>query len=171
MKRIVSMLFLVMAFGANAQQKIGHVNSQKLLDTLSSYKEAGKKLEQKRAEEIAKYQTLEKAFQAEYNKLMEEAPEMPKLMLEQEQQKLMVKQQELENFEPEMTRKLQMYQQQYMEPILERTQKAIAIVAERKKLNYIFDETVSLYFKSGIDCTAEVMTELLKLDAEAMKNK
>ena len=59
-----------------------------------------------------------------------------KLMLEQEQQKLMVKQQELENFEPEMTRKLQMYQQQYMEPILERTQKAIAIVAERKKLNY-----------------------------------
>jgi len=130
-----------------------------------------KKLEQKRAEEIAKYQTLEKAFQAEYNKLMEEAPEMPKLMLEQEQQKLMVKQQELENFEPEMTRKLQMYQQQYMEPILERTQKAIAIVAERKKLNYIFDETVSLYFKGGIDCTAEVMTELLKLDAEAMKNK
>jgi Skp family chaperone for outer membrane proteins len=64
-----------------------------------------------------------------------------------------------------------MYQQQYMEPILERTQKAIAIVAERKKLNYIFDETVSLYFKGGIDCTAEVMTELLKLDAEAMKNK
>lgn len=36
------MLFLVMAFGANAQQKIGHVNSQKLLDTLSSYKDAGK---------------------------------------------------------------------------------------------------------------------------------
>jgi Skp family chaperone for outer membrane proteins len=58
-----------------------------------------------------------------------------------------------------------------MEPILERTQKAIAIVAERKKLNYIFDETVSLYFKGGIDCTSEVMTELLKLDAEAMKNK
>ena len=48
---------------------------------------------------------------------------------------------------------------------------AVIIVAERKKLNYIFDETVSLYFKGGIDCTAEVLTELLKLDAEAMKMK
>ncbi|MBM3418299.1 MAG: OmpH family outer membrane protein [Bacteroidetes bacterium] len=171
MKTILGVFFLSVALSVNAQQRIGHVNSAQLLDTLTSYKEAGKKLDQKKSEEIAKFQTLEKAFQAEYNKLMEEAPEMPKLMLEQEQQKLMLKQQELENFEPEMTRKLQMYQKQYMEPILERTQKAIAIVAERKKLNYIFDETVSLYFKGGIDCTAEVMTELLKLDAEAMKNK
>jgi len=171
MKTILGGFFLSVALSVNAQQRIGHVNSAQLLDTLTSYKEAGKKLDQKKSEEIAKFQTLEKAFQAEYNKLMEEAPEMPKLMLEQEQQKLMLKQQELENFEPEMTRKLQMYQKQYMEPILERTQKAIAIVAERKKLNYIFDETVSLYFKGGIDCTAEVMTELLKLDAEAMKNK
>jgi len=171
MKTILGVFFLSVALSVNAQQRIGHVNSAQLLDTLTSYKEAGKKLDQKKSEEIAKFQTLEKAFQAEYNKKMEEAPEMPKLMLEQEQQKLMLKQQELENFEPEMTRKLQMYQKQYMEPILERTQKAIAIVAERKKLNYIFDETVSLYFKGGIDCTAEVMTELLKLDAEAMKNK
>ena len=157
--------------GINNLYNIGHVNSQKLIDTLTSYKEAGKKLEQRRAEEIAKYQTLEKTFQAEYNMLMEKGPEMPKLILEQEQQKLMVKQQELENFEPEMTRKLQMYQQQYMEPILERIQKAIAIIAERKKLNYIFDETTLLYIKDGIDCTTEIMFELLKLDAAAMKNK
>ena len=52
---------------------------------------------------------------------------------------------------------------------MERIQKAIEIVADRKKLNYIIDETVTLYFKGGIDCTSEVMIELLRLDADAMK--
>jgi hypothetical protein len=31
------------------------------------------------------------------------------------------------------------------------------------------DESVTLYFKGGIDCTAEVMVEMLRLDAEAIK--
>jgi uncharacterized protein (TIGR02145 family) len=154
----------------NNLYNIGYVNSKKLLDTLASYQDAEKKLVKMRAEEIAKYQILEKTFQAEYNRLLKKAPEMPKLILEQEQQKLKVKQQELENFEPEMTRKLRMYRQQYMEPILERTQMAIGIIAERRKLNYIFDETDLLYFKDGIDCTTEIMLELLKLET-AMKKE
>ena len=120
---------------------------------------------------ILEFQALEKAFNEAYNKLAKEAADMPKLMLEEEQKKLMIKQQELENYEPEMTRKLQMYQQQYMEPILKRVQDAIAVVAEKKKLNYIFDETVSLYSKGGVNCTKEVMVELLKLDEEAMQKK
>ena len=44
-------------------------------------------------------------------------------------------------------------------------------VANKKKLNYIFDESVSLFSAGGIDCTEEVMIELIKMDEEAMKNK
>ncbi len=171
MKKTLTGLMILLCVSISAQQKIGHVNSQELLDTLSSYKEAGIKLEQKRTDMIEEYKVLEKAFQAAYERLSKEAPDMPKLMLEQEQQKLMVKQEELQNCEPEMTRKLQMYQQQYMEPILKRVQDAIALVANKKKLNYIFDESVSLFSAGGIDCTEEVMIELIKMDEEAMKNK
>ena len=42
-------------------------------------------------------------------------------------------------------------------------------VSDRKKLNYVIDESVTLYFKGGMDVTAEVIVEVLKLDAEAMK--
>ena len=171
MKKTLTLLMILFCTSLYAQQKIGHVNSQKLLDTLASYKEAGQKLEQKRMDMIGQYQALEKAFQASYDRLAQEAADMPKLMLEEEQKKLMIKQEELQNFEPEMTRKLQMYQQQYMEPILKRVQDAIALIANKKKLNYIFDESVSLFSAGGIDCTEEVMVELIRLDEEAMKSK
>lgn len=171
MKTTLAAILFLLSSAIMAQHKIGHVNSQQLLDTLNSYKQAGLKLDQKRQDMILQYQTLEKAFQDAYTRLSKEAADMPKLMLEEEQKKLMIKQQELENFEPEMTRKLQMYQQQYMEPILKRVQEAIAIVAEKKKLNYIFDETVALYSSGGINCTNEVMVELIKMDEEAMKKE
>ena len=49
-------------------------------------------------------------------------------------------------------------------------QDAVKTVSERKKLSYVIDETVTLYFDVNLDITGEVMTELLRLDAEAMKN-
>jgi Skp family chaperone for outer membrane proteins len=54
-------------------------------------------------------------------------------------------------------------------PILERVQKSIDIVADRKKLNYVLDVSATMYSKGGIDITSEVITELLLLDAAARK--
>jgi hypothetical protein len=48
-------------------------------------------------------------------------------------------------------------------------QKAVEIVADRKKVNYVMDVSKLLYSKMGIDITAEVKMELAKLDAESMK--
>jgi Skp family chaperone for outer membrane proteins len=64
---------------------------------------------------------------------------------------------------------MQMYSQDLNKPILERVQKAVEIVSDRKKLNYVIDESVTLYFKGGMDITAEVVVELMRLDAEANK--
>ena len=48
-------------------------------------------------------------------------------------------------------------------------QKSVEIVSDRKKINYVIDESTTLYFKGGMDITAEVLIELLRLDAESMK--
>ena len=37
------------------------------------------------------------------------------------------------------------------------------------KLSSVIDDSVTLYFKSGLDITSEVVVELLRMDAEAMK--
>ena len=47
-------------------------------------------------------------------------------------------------------------------------QSAVNNVAESKKISYVLDETVTLYFQGGMDITNEVMSELLKLEAEMM---
>ena len=60
---------------------------------------------------------------------------------------------------------MQAYSNELNAPILGMVQKAVEIVAERKKLSYVIDESVTLYFKGGVDITSEVIAELLKLDA------
>jgi Skp family chaperone for outer membrane proteins len=81
----------------------------------------------------------------------------------------MKKQQALQDREQTLNQEMQAYSQELNKPILERVQKAVEIVSDRKKLNYVIDESVTLYFKGGMDVTAEVIVEVLKLDAEAMK--
>jgi Skp family chaperone for outer membrane proteins len=64
---------------------------------------------------------------------------------------------------------LQIVSEELNAPILDRVQKAIDIVADRKKLNYVLDVTATMYSKGGIDITNEVIVELLILDAAAKK--
>ena len=52
----------------------------------------------------------------------------------------------------------------------DRIKKAIAIVAERKKLTYVMDVNAVIYSAGGEDITNEVAVELLKLEAEATKS-
>ena len=59
---------------------------------------------------------------------------------------------------------MQAYSQELNAPILARVQKAVSIVAERLKLNYVIDESVTLYYSGGTDITADVVKELLILD-------
>jgi Skp family chaperone for outer membrane proteins len=82
-----------------------------------------------------------------------------------EQEKLMKKQQALETRQVELEQQMQIYGQELNKPILDLVQTAVNNIAESKKLSYVLDETVTLYFQGGIDLTQEVMTELLKLEA------
>ena len=86
-----------------------------------------------------------------------------------EEEKIMKKQQGLEDRQTALQQEMQIYTQELNKPILERVQKAVEIVSDRKKINYVLDESNTLYFKGGMDITAEVLIELLRLDAEAMK--
>ena len=81
----------------------------------------------------------------------------------------MKKQQGLEDRQTALQQEMQIYTQELNKPILERVQKAVEIVSDRKKINYVLDESTTLYFKGGMDITDEVLIELLRLDAEAMK--
>jgi outer membrane protein len=169
MKNVLLGLFVVIGFSAFAQTKIGHVDSQKLLDTLPSRKEAIKKLDSMKTSGMQELQLMDADFQKAYQDYtVNQASKSPaeRQIIEG---RLMQKQQMLEATQTSLEEGLQIMSEELNKPILDRVQKAIDIVSERKKLNYVLDVSATMYSKGGIDITSEVIVELMLLDAAAAK--
>ena len=170
MKKLLLAFAVMFSMGAvMAQSKVAHVNSQKLLDTIPSRKEAMVKLKEFETNGVKELQEMEADFNTALGKYEKERPNMSPMLIKIEEEKLMKKQQNIQDREQALNQEMQVYSQELNKPILERVQKAVEIVSDRKKLNYVIDETVTLYFKGGMDITNEVITELLILDAAAIK--
>lgn len=170
MKKLLLAFAVMFSLGTvMAQTKVGHVDSQKLLDTLPSRKLAMDKLREFEENGIKELQEMEADFNAALAKYERERPNMSPVIIKIEEEKLMKKQQNIQEREQALQQEMQIYGQELNKPILDRVQKAVEIVADRKKLSYVIDESVTLYFKGGIDITGEVIIELLRLDAEANK--
>jgi outer membrane protein len=170
MKNLLVGLVLFIGFGAAAQSKVAHVNSQKLLDTLPSRKAAISQLDQIQKSGVSELEEMQKAFESAYKIWIDGQASMPPMIKENEQNKLMRMQQNLETRQAELEQELKVYSEQLNQPILDRVQKAIEIVAERKKLNYVLDQSsMTMYYKGGMDITNEVIVELLILDAADTK--
>lgn len=167
MKKLL--LALVMVFGVSAlfaQSKVAHVNSQTLLDTLPSRKVAIQKLQEFERNGVAELQEMEADFNKAVAKYQKDLPNMSPVIAKIEEEKLVKKQQALQEREEGLNNEMQAYSQELNAPILKRVQKAVEIVSERLKLNYVIDESVTLYFKGGMDITDQVIKELLILDKE-----
>jgi|TARA_R110000737_G_scaffold80019_1_gene112086 outer membrane protein len=169
MKKLLVALLVVLSSSVMAQQKFGHVNSQKLLDTMPSRKVAIETLRQFEINGSKELQEMEANLEKVYNEFQAKQPTMSPVIQKIEEEKIMRKQQALQDREQSLNREMQAVSQDLNTPILDRIQRSVKIVAERKKLSYVIDETTTLYFAGGTDITAEVMVELLRLDKEEMK--
>jgi len=169
MKKLIALCLLLTATVVHGQMKLAHVNSQRLLDSLPSYKKAENDLKKFQDDGMAELSVLEKQINDAYVKLDGIKNDLTPTMLKIEQEKIMGLEQRYQQTQNLLQQQLQTLANEYNQPILDRLQKAVEIVADRKKVNYVLDTSKLLYSKGGIDITAEVKAELLRLDAEAMK--
>jgi outer membrane protein len=169
MKNVLLGLFVVIGFSTLAQTKIGHVDSQKLLDTLQSRKDAIRKLDSMKTAGVEELKIMDADFQKAYQDYMTNQASKSPAERQIIEGRLMQKQQMLEATQASLEEGLQIVSEELNKPILDRVQKSIDIVADRKKLNYVLDVSATMYAKGGIDITGEVITELLLLDAAARK--
>jgi outer membrane protein len=170
MKKLLLALAVMFSVGTvMAQSKVAHVNSQKLLDTLPSRKIAITKLQEFEANGVKELQEMEADFNAALAKYEADRPKMTPVEIKITEDKLMKKQTNIQEREQSLQQEMQLYSQELNKPILDRVQKSVEIVSDRKKLNYVIDESTTLYYKGGMDITNEVIIELLRLDAEATK--
>ncbi|GAA0874524.1 hypothetical protein GCM10009118_09320 [Wandonia haliotis] len=172
MKKLLFILMLVISGTAvNAQSKIAHVNSQQLLDTMPSRKQAIKEIQKFQQDGMTELQELEEQLRKLYKEYetAQTNGESP-LMLEMKAKKIQAKEQAYQERQATLEQDLQILQQRFNEPILARVQEAVKIVSDRKKLNYVLDVSSALY-ANGEDITNEVMVELLKLEKESETKK
>jgi outer membrane protein len=169
MKNVLLGLFVALGLNTFAQSKIAHVDSQKLLDTLPSRKLAIKKLDSLKTAGMQELQVMDADFQKAYQVYMTNKDKMSEVERQIQESKLMQKQQMLEATQTSLEEGLQLMSEELNAPILDRVQKSIEIVSERKKLNYVIDVSATMYSKGGMDITNEVIVELLILDAAATK--
>lgn len=172
MKKLLMILTLVLGVTSiNAQSKMAHVNSQQLLDTMPSRKQAIKEIRLFQEEGMKELQELEAQLEKLYTEyeVAQKNGESP-LMLEMKGKKIQAKTQAFQERQGQLEQDLQILQQRYNEPILQRVQEAVKIVSERKKLSYVFDVSSTLY-ANGDDITKEVAVELMRLENEAAQKK
>jgi len=165
MKSILLALVLVFSTGSlMAQSKLGHVNSQALLDTMPSRKSALIKLQEFEAAGVQELKEMEADLNKAYAAYQKEQANMSPVIMKIEQEKIMKKEQALQDREQSLNGEMQAYSQELNEPILKLVQNAIKAVADRKKLTYVVDESILLYSAGGENITNEVIVELLKID-------
>jgi outer membrane protein len=156
-------LFAAMAFTANAQ-KIGYVNSQAIIAVMPDVKEANSNLETysaqltKRAEQM--YQTLQTKAVALQQK--RDNGEISPKQLEIEMASLQAEEQKLMEFQGKSQTDIQVKQNELLEPILQKVQDAIDVIAKEETFTYIFDSSqgMILYADETADITDKVKARL-----------
>lgn len=173
MRKLFFALFVAISAVAsvNAQSKIAHVNSQKLLDTLPSRKAAIKEINDLEAAGVAELKEMDAQVQAAYQAYLAKKSTYTPTVDQFEQQKIQRMQQNLEARQQEIDQQLQILSNDLNKKTLDIVKKAVANIAVAKKYNYIIDESTMLYSAGGVDVTNEVITELLKLDAAESAKK
>lgn len=166
---IVALLFVTNL--AISQSKVAHVDSQQLLDTMPSRELALKEIKDIEEEFKTELQTMYEEYEKTRAKLEAERSSLSPTIIKSRETNLMGLGQRIQEREQTIQNELQIRAQELNQPIFERVKQAVDIVADRKKLNYVIDGSNMLYTKGGMDITAEVIVELLKLDAAALNKK
>ncbi len=135
-------MIMILSFSQNAAAqnfKFGHINSDELFSIMP---ERDSIVEQMQALQTELQNTLE-AMQVEYNNKLndytENAENFSDIVRQTKEEELMGLQQRISNFSQNADQQLQRQQQQLMQPIIVKAEKAIADVARENGFTYIFD--------------------------------
>ena len=160
-KSVKSILFtiaILTAFNTNAQ-KLGHVNSQAIVQEMPDYESARQELESYKndlAKELEMYQKLIMEFAQDYEKQKET---MSTESRQRKEADLMERQQNYEKKAYEAETKLQQKEQELLQAIMLKVNNAVQELAKSEGYDYIFERTTLLH-AGGDDISDKVRKKL-----------
>lgn len=156
LSRLIGMLALAMiAVAANAQLKIGHINSQELLAAMPETDSAQKKLANLAKESELMLEELNVEFNKkweDYSKKLEDKENpMSPLIRSAKEAELQELQQRIQVFRQQAEQDLQKQRAELLQPIQETALKAVNEVAEENGFTYVLDMGIGVVIYAAPD--------------------
>jgi|GEM_PF-210782 len=162
-------VFPLIATAQTAQLKVGIMNPEAVMDALPQTAEVQSELEQfietKRQEFSSEYSTWMEAITSYEERV--ESGELSGAAQEQEEQRLIEKEEELGNLERNIQAQIQNRQNELLSPVMQQIENAMQAVAEELDLDYVLNRQTSMgdpvvYYASdrGVDITDRVIERI-----------
>ena len=159
MKRIlVAVLLLVCAFAANAQMKIGFVNTERVFREAAPAKRAQQVLEREFAARNAELGRIEKQGRDLQTELEKENVTMPEPARREKERQLADISRNFQRMQREIREDLNLRRNEELARVQERATRIINQIAEQEKFDLIIQEAV--FASSRIDITEKVIKAL-----------
>ncbi len=157
-------LFLFLSLGASAQQavKLGHIDSNELLQLMPEREAAMVELERYAGELEEQFVSMQEEFQRKYREYLEKESTFSELIRQSRQRELASLQERIMEFQEMAQQDLMNRESQLLSPIIEKARQAIEEVAREEGFTYIFDVGmgVLLFHEKGEDIMPQVRTKL-----------
>ena len=145
-KVFVLVALTLAAMSVSAQVKLGHIETQKLIQAMPEWTAAQKTFEEEQKKVNTELNSLREQFQtklAEYSEKMKTYSEAMRATTEEELQGL---QQRIQRFQETAMAQLEKTQNDLMQPVMEKALNAIKEVGKENGFTYIFDMNAGILY-------------------------
>ncbi|MBZ4676412.1 MAG: molecular chaperone Skp [Anaerophaga sp.] len=165
---IVFMVSLAAASVSVAQElKFGHLNVQQLISELPEKQAADKELQSEAQKLQNQLQVMSQELDEKYKNYMTQRDSLSDLIRSTREKEIQDYDQRIQNFNKLAQQSLSQKEQQLLQPIIEKVEKAINAVGEEQGFIYIFDTSsqVILYNSDqSVDCQDMVKAKLKEMN-------
>lgn len=143
MKSIKAIIFLsiFITVGIKAQSivKLGHINTQELLDAMPESDSAQLKVENETKKLQEELEVMSVEFRNKYQDYLSKEKTYSDLIKQTKQSELQDMQERIQQFQSTAEQELQKVRAEAFKPVLEKANKAISDVAKEQNYTYVFD--------------------------------
>lgn len=138
-KLVAVVAFLLTAMGVSAQVKLGHIETQKLIQAMPEMAAARKTMETKQAEIEKELTNMQEQFKVKLDEYSKNGKTMSDVIRASKEQELQELQQRIQSFQQIAMDNLEKTQAELMQPIMDKALNAIKAVGKENGFTYIFD--------------------------------
>lgn len=137
---VTAVVMLVMTTGATGQElKFGHLNVQQLISELPEKQAADRELRSEAEELQQQLQVMRQELDQKYSNYMEQRDSMSKLVRSTREKEIQDYDQRIQNFNQMAQQTLSEKEQELLQPIMDKVERAIEAVGDEEGFIYIFD--------------------------------